>query len=108
VIKIKIKGVDKVKSKLDKLAKKVEAINGKQSVDLKILLNPTFIQKHTRFKNAEEFFSKGGFSFNNQKEFRAISEKKLDKWITKQSDFKSWQKMLSAATTKHILGQIGF
>ena len=39
----------------------------------------------------------------NQKDFEALPEEKMDAWVRKATKFSSWQEMLDTATDKYVM-----
>ena len=43
------------------------------------------------------------FKIENQKDFEALPEEKMDAWVRKATKFSSWQEMLDTATDKYVM-----
>jgi hypothetical protein len=107
MITLKVKGLDEVRKKLDDLAKKAKAIDGKHNIPINELLNHTFVSQHTQFATAEEMFDASGFKLENQDDFAAIPDEKLDDFIRSVSSFQNWQSMLDQAVKDWTAKKLG-
>ena len=105
---VKLKGFDEAIAKLDELSRNADRMSGSHNVGLDKLLTDEFMKKNTSFDNASDFFDKGGFSFKNSEEFKAIDEKKFNKWVKVKTKFNSWDEMIKAAFVEYFKKGLGF
>lgn len=92
MIQFKMDGLDKLQRKLSDLAKL-----DKTKVPLTEFLTPSFVQRYTKFSTAEELFDASGFEVTNAEDFKKITDADWDSFISKVSNFQSWDAMLSKA-----------
>jgi hypothetical protein len=105
---IKIRGLDEVSKKLDDIAKKAKALEGKRNIPINELLNSTFVSKHTHFATMEEMVNASGFEVKSQEDFAAIPDDKWDEFIQSVSSFGNWQAMLDQAVKEWTTNKLGF
>ncbi|HID30656.1 MAG TPA: hypothetical protein EYP19_11710 [Desulfobacterales bacterium] len=105
---LKITGLNVLNKKLEDLANKTEALDGKHNVPLNELLTPAFVSKHTRFENVNEMFNASGFKIETQEDFAAIPDDEWDQFIRSISPFPDWQAMLREAGKEWVVKKLGF
>jgi hypothetical protein len=105
---MKITGLTELQGKLRQLSDNAAALDGQHNVSFAELFNGTFMKKNTRYSSMGELFSDGGFKIENQQDFEAISEATLDAHIAKNTQFKNWGEMKSAAGTQWMKRKLGF
>lgn len=105
---LKITGFDDLKKKLDDLAKRAKALDGEHSVPIKDLLTPSFISRHTRFADVDEFFAASRFKVESQEDLEAIPDDKWNEYIQSVSSFHDWEAMLGEATKEWAAKRLGF
>ena len=49
------------------------------------------------------FLQGSRFKIENQRDFEALPEEKMDAWVRKATKFSSWQEMLDTATDKYVM-----
>lgn len=103
-----VKGLKELSRGLNKLSSKMKELDGEHSVSMSELLNPQFISKHTRFKDADELFAASGFEFESEDDFKAIPQEALDAFIGKESSFENWQAMIQEAGGEWVKKQLSF
>lgn len=84
-------------SGLNKLQKKLKRLEGTRSVPFDKLFHTGFMNRYTQFSNIEEFFVRGGFIIETEKEFDNIPEEKLDQHVLATTNFGSWREMQKKA-----------
>ena len=62
----------------------------------------TFMEKHTNYNDIDSFFEAGGFNVETNEEFEQIPESKLDSFVSANSEFNTWDEMLSLATDIYL------
>ena len=65
-----------------------------------------FIQKHSDFKSLKQLFEHGGFDCRRPEQLYALDMKRLDKYISENTDFESWKDMKLAAEVALVLRKI--
>ncbi len=108
MISFKSKGFDKLGKYLKRLEQNARKMDGKKEVPLSDLLNPAFMRKHTQYSSVDSFLEAGGFHAKTGEELKAIPEKDLDLYITRNTRFKSWADMINDATDEYISKHLGF
>ena len=89
-----------IKFDFKELEKKLENLSG--NVPLDELLNSSFMRKYTQFQNAQEFVDSRSFDFSN---IESIDSNDLDKFVSANTKFSSWQEMLNHAGAEWIQNQ---
>lgn len=84
-----------------KLVENAKDLEDKQSVPLTTLLNDSFIQDKTPFLSLTELFEKSGFKVESQEDFKAIPDEAIDKFISENSEYETFQEMLGAAAVEY-------
>ena len=92
-------------SGLDKFKKKVDSISGNRTVQMQDLITHDFISKHSMFNSLDEFFSL--CNIHTEQEFKDFPDSEMDKFVSLNTDFSSWQEMLSSATAEYYKRQLG-
>ena len=72
-------------------------------VDFNEVFDTSFMRKYTRFRTFEKFLQGSRFKIENQRDFEALPEEKMDAWVRKATKFSSWQEMLDTATDKYVM-----
>src|SRR5699024_8583766 len=104
----KMKGSDELINELNKLGNKAEELHGKRSVAFNELYNDSFMKEYTKHNSIVEFFEASPFEFENEDDFVKIDTKELDKWITANTSFETWEDMKGKAATEYYARQLGF
>jgi hypothetical protein len=104
---VKIKGLNKLQKKLEKISDSAKKLEEKHQVPISELLTRSFLAKHSKFKDPQELFDKSGFTINSEEDFKAIPDADWDKYISSVSDFSSWKEMLQAATAEYVKRRMG-
>lgn len=89
---------------LKQIKENLKKVDGSHTYTFKELFNNDFIASHTEFKNISDFLSASGLDFSSQESFRNLNINELDKYISENSDFNSWEEMKSTAT-KELLSK---
>lgn len=105
---IKIKGLDKLEKQLKQMEKGAKELSRTKQVSFGELFTASFMRKYTPFSSLDELLQAGGFKVESQEDFETIPDAKLDKHIAATTRFKSWEDMLSEATTQYAAKKLGF
>lgn len=100
----KLDGFDELLKGLENLEKQAQELDGKQ-IPINDLLNVSFMKKYTSFSNIDGFLEAGGFS---QEDSETIPDDELDVYVRKNTNFDSWDDMLTAAYEEYISEHFGF
>jgi hypothetical protein len=100
---VKITGFDKLTRKLEQLKRNAERIDGTNRVPPSELLSPRFLQKHTRFPNAEAMFAALGISMTA---FAQLPDADRDDLIRSHTTFQSWSLLQKAAAAEWVSQQL--
>lgn len=101
-MKLEIDGLDKTLNKLKRIEKNSKQIDGKKiTVPLKELVNDQFVQKNTKFRNLDEMVEKSGYELEDFGEL-----KEVDRFISQNSRFSSWEELRSKAISEWGMKQI--
>ncbi|WOO36054.1 hypothetical protein R2R35_19990 [Anaerocolumna sp. AGMB13020] len=98
---------DDVREELNNSVDKAKNIDGSK-VDFEDIFNSEFMKAHTNVSNIDDFFAQGKFNFETDDEFEAIPEDELDKYVSANTNFQSWQEMLDAASFDYLDNELGF
>lgn len=83
-------------SNLNDLAKHISAkIDGE--VKFSDLFTFEFMHKYTKYTDIYKFLNDGGFSCDNEQQFSSIKTDDLDKYVSTETSFSSWEEMKQAA-----------
>ncbi|KKB34139.1 hypothetical protein [Bacillus thermotolerans] len=105
---IKGTGFKGLGKELNKLAENAKKLEEGQSVTFTELFTERFMSKYTRFTSIEEFFEKSPFEVQTNEDFDKINKAELDKYVSENTQFSSWENMLGEAGKEHIARQLGF
>lgn len=96
-------GFDKFQKDFDK---KIKKASGNVSFDE--LFNRSFMIKNSKFKSFGELLDYGGYTVNNEEDFKAIPDIEFDRLVQKTTKFKNWEEMLSTAGAEHFEKNLKF
>lgn len=102
-LSFKFKGMRKLERKLEQLANNAEKLNGTHEVPLVDLFNDAFMKENSDFNTFEEFAESSPFDFSN---LDSIDENALDAYVSSQTKFSSWSKMLNEASSLWAVKQL--
>ena len=105
---IKIKGLDKLEKQLKQMQKGAKELSRTKQVSFGELFTTSFMKKYTSFSTMDELLNVGGFKVESQEDFEAIPDTEFDKHIAATTKFKTWEDMLSEATTQYAARKLGF
>ena len=74
-----------------------------QLIEFDKVFNISFMRKYTNYKTFAKFLTGGRFNITCQKDFEELPEDLMDKHVSKNTQFKTWQEMLDFATDKYII-----
>ena len=74
-----------------------------QLIEFDKVFNISFMRKYTNYKTFAKFLTGGKFNITCQKDFEELPEDLMDKHVSKNTQFKTWQEMLDFATDKYII-----
>ena len=109
-MKIIFQGFDDLQKQLSNLEKAANEVAEKYNgsiVDISELLTCDFMEAHTEYSDYAEWFEDGGYLLESQEDFDALSEKDIDSYVQKTTDFDSWEDMLGEAATEQITKDLG-
>ena len=72
-----------------------------QLIEFDKVFNISFMRKYTNYKTFAKFLTGGKFNITCQKDFEELPEDLMDKHVSKNTQFKTWQEMLDFATDKY-------
>ncbi len=84
----------------DSLIQHAKDISGE--VNIADLLTEDFLKANTRFKNLEELMNSGGFVVKTSEDFASIPIAEFDEYISKNSEFSSWNDLIGKAAGEYI------
>lgn len=76
-----------------------------QLIEFDKVFNISFMRKYTNYKTFVKFLTGGKFNITCQKDFEELPEDLMDKHVSKNTQFKTWQEMLDFATDKYIISK---
>lgn len=82
---------------LRKIQENLKKVDGTHTYTFKEIFNDDFVSSHTKYSNISDFLEASGLDFSSQEAFQNIDIEKLDKYISENSDFVSWEEMKSVA-----------
>ena len=98
--------IDDTIKQLKRMQENLKKVDGTNTYTFKELFNDEFVSQHTKFSNISDFLEPSGLDFSSQEAFRNIDINALDKYISENSDFSSWEEMKSVAGKQIIKKQI--
>lgn len=98
------------KSDLDRLTESLEKNAEKRNQSLGLvsftdLFTPDFMSKYTQFANFSELLIVGKYNVSRFEDFLALLNEDFDKFIEKNTKFKSWEEMQSTAVAEYFKRQ---
>ncbi|HJJ07630.1 MAG TPA: hypothetical protein OIM35_08515 [Clostridiaceae bacterium] len=100
--KIDFSGLEKFQKELNQ---KVQNFNSKQKTFADIF-DSSFMNTYTKFSNIDDFFNNGGFVINSKEDLENINESDLDKYVSNNSTFSSWNEMQKTASVEYAKKQL--
>ncbi|WP_291567172.1 MULTISPECIES: hypothetical protein [unclassified Clostridium] len=108
-MEINFEGFDDLQKDLDNMVKEVEELGDEIEVQLEELLVDDFMAKHTNYNSLQDFID--GFE-----EVYGISDitdeviesKQWHEFVTKNTDFESWNDMITIASDEYVGNVLGF
>lgn len=91
---------------LDQLLKNAKELEGTHQVKLTDSLNPEFVSSHSKFPDLEALFAASGFKIDSVEDFAAVPGDELDKFISENTDFTSWEEMLRSGSTAYMKARL--
>lgn len=76
-----------------------------QLIEFDKVFNISFMRKYTNYKTFAKFLTGGKFNITCQKDFEELPEDLMNKHVSKNTQFKTWQEMLDFATDKYIISK---
>lgn len=107
-MKFKLDGFDKLEKQLNRIQKNADRISGDNEIPFKDLFNQTFMTANTGFNSIDTFFKESPFLLESEKDFEAIPINELDKYVSMNTSFDSWEKMLNKASQSWVAKQLDF
>ena len=101
-----IKGLKEAQEKLKKLSEDAEQLDG-QSVALSEVMTDIFIQNNSSFSSLDDLIKASGFTVESQADFEAIPDDEWDDFISKNTNFDSWQEMINSAGAIYARSKLG-
>lgn len=102
---IKIKGLDELQNKLQKMSDGLKEIEG--SHPMGDIITDTFIKMYTKFNSLQELMDNSGFKIESQDDFKSIPDDDWDKYIASVSKFRNWKEMLDSAMEQYAKSKMG-
>lgn len=91
---------------INRLQRRLERIEGTQSISFKELFPDEFMLLHTDFESISAMLDASGFRVENAEDFAAIPDDQWDAFIKARSRFDSWEAMRAAAGAEWISNQL--
>lgn len=88
-------------SGLDELSRRLKRLEQPENVPLGELLNPSFIRQHSPFNNLDELISRSGLGLKTAEDVTA-NKAQLDIFICSNTQYATWEELLSAAAAERI------
>lgn len=103
----KFEGFDKMIFRLEKIGKDAEELNGKK-IKMNELFTSEFMNQNTSFSSLDEMFEAGNFNVESWDDLKNIPDAEMDKYISQNSVFQSWEEMQKAAVSQYVANKLGF
>lgn len=85
-------------SGFDELMDKFEELEGSNKVTLNELFPEEFMKNYTEFKDLDELQEESDFEIDSEEDFKNIPDEDWDEFIDENTEFSSWEEMLSKGT----------
>jgi hypothetical protein len=95
-------------SGLEKLQRRMNKIEGTNSVSFNELFNAAFMHRYTQHAAIDKFFDAGGFVFETEVDFESVTGEKLDEHVRNSTSFSNWDEMLSKTGEHWLANELGF
>jgi hypothetical protein len=105
MIKFKMTGIEEVRRSLETLQKRAQILKGPVPFDE--LFPPEFMRQYTDFKTMDDML--GGYSppISSIEEFDQVPDAAWNAYVTKTTQFQSWDEMQSVAARAYIQRRLG-
>lgn len=104
---VKITGLKDLEAKMKDLGTRAENLDGTHKVPLTELITSSFIQSCSRFSSVEELFKASGFKIDSAEDFKALPDGQWDDFISHNTNYDSWDEILSEAVKIWTKNQLG-
>lgn len=91
---------------LNSLQRRLERIEGTQSVSFSELFPDEFMLLHTEFQSISKMLEESGFGVQDVEDFAAIPDDKWDVFVKVRTRFESWEEMRATAGTEWMSRQL--
>lgn len=108
MFKFEMTGLDKLEKKFKTMEKGAKELEGESYIPFSDLFNESFMVKHTKLTNIDQFFEESEFEVKTDEDFAKIPNEKLDEYVKKVTEFENWQSMKSKAAEIYVLKKLGF
>lgn len=98
-------GFDDLTDKLDEMQESANNLDG-QRVSFDELFPRPFMQRHTDADDIEEFLEHSQWNIDSNKDFEAIPEIELDRYVDQHSEFRTWEQMQTKAMNEWTSRQL--
>ena len=98
----KITGLKELQKNLQKLQNNAKKLSKTKSIPIDKLLSKSFISHNTSFKSFEQMMKSGEFDISSSEAFKNIPDSDLDKFISQNTKFNSWQDMIDCAMSEYV------
>jgi hypothetical protein len=102
---IKIKGVDKVSKRIDKIKKNAGKVPKEQSVKLELLLNDSFLRSNSRFSSLQGLRDEFKKVFMKETSEELLSSTEGAKFISLHTNFATWEDLVNEAGKEYMKKQ---
>lgn len=92
---------------LEDLVRRARELEGQRSVSVTALLTPEFLSSCSRFASADEMFAASGFRIESAEDFNAIPDAEWDGFISSNTSYSDWKRMLQVASGEWAKRQLG-
>ncbi|CZR97687.1 hypothetical protein CDFC105_73435 [Clostridioides difficile] len=99
-------GFKDLEKSLKNLEKNIKESTGQVPIDK--VCNSKFMTKYTNFTSFDELLKSGNYNVNSSRDFEAIPKDEFDIYISKNTKFSTWNKMLSTATEEYLKSTLKF
>lgn len=99
----RVTGFDELYDGLNKLEKNAKKMDGTHDVAFKDLFSSKFMKRYTNTDDIYTFIENSGLNIKDQETFNKVQNtEKWDEYVSKSSDFGSWNKMQESALQNYI------
>lgn len=93
--------LEELEERIDQLAMASEGLKPPKVVPFDELFDASFMSAHSNFTSFDEFLSAGDYHPSTSMELESILGRSFDEFISRMTDFPSWEEMFHEASMRY-------